>query len=377
MERSMSTRIPAEVFPPGEFLKEELEARGWTQTEFAEIIDKDTRLVSEVISGKRTVTPETAIALGEALGTGPEIWLNLESQYQLSKVRGVEDSIARKARLHSLYPIREMVKRGWLEATRNVDVLQQQLFGFFKISDVEEQPRFLHSAKKTSYEDITSHQLAWLFHARRIAETQLVKPFSEDAVRNALSTLHSFMTAPEEARHAAPLLASVGVRVVFVETLPGSKIDGACFWLDAKKPVIAMSLRHDRIDNFWFVLRHELEHVLQGHGKSEVCLDQEIDSGRPDELPKEERIANVEAANFCVPKAQLDDFVARVTPFFSDQKVCLFANRMQVHPGIVVGQLQRRINRYDLLKKHQVKIRSVVTASGATDGWGNTYPLEN
>lgn len=377
MERSMGTRIPAEVFPPGEFLKEELEARGWTQTEFAEIIDKDTRLVSEVISGKRAVTPETAIAFGEALGTGPEIWLNLESQYQLSKVRNVEDGIARKAKLHSLYPIREMVKRGWLEATRNVDVLQQQLLSFFEITDIDQCPRFLHSAKKTSYENITSHQLAWLFRARRIAESQIVKPFSEDALKKSLPTLHSFMTAPEEARHVAPLLTNVGVRLVFVETLPGSKIDGACFWLDAKKPVIAMSLRLDRIDNFWFVLRHELEHVLQGHGKSEVCLDQEIDNGRPDELPDEERVANAEAANFCVPKSQLEDFVARVSPFFSDQKVCLFAQRMQVHPGIVVGQLQRRINRYDLLKKHQVKVRSVLTASGATDGWGNTYPLES
>jgi HTH-type transcriptional regulator/antitoxin HigA len=77
----------AEVFPPGEFLREELEARNWSQTELAEIIGRPVRLINEIIAGKKAITPETAIQLGESLGTGPEVWMNLESQYQLSKVR--------------------------------------------------------------------------------------------------------------------------------------------------------------------------------------------------------------------------------------------------------------------------------------------------
>ena len=59
----MNERIPAEVFPPGEFLRGELEARGWTQTEFAEIISRPTRLVNEIIAGKRGITPDTARGL--------------------------------------------------------------------------------------------------------------------------------------------------------------------------------------------------------------------------------------------------------------------------------------------------------------------------
>ena len=81
----MNMRIAAEVFPPGEFLKEELEARNWSQVELAEILDRPPRLISEIIAGKRAVTPETAKGLGEALGTGPEFWMNLESAWQLSK----------------------------------------------------------------------------------------------------------------------------------------------------------------------------------------------------------------------------------------------------------------------------------------------------
>src|SRR3546814_13449654 len=90
----------AEIFPPGEFLKDELEARGWSQTELAEIIGRPTRLINEIIAGKRTITPETAIQLGDSLGTGPELWMNLESQYQLSQVRPNDGLVARRARLY-------------------------------------------------------------------------------------------------------------------------------------------------------------------------------------------------------------------------------------------------------------------------------------
>lgn len=97
----MNARIPAEVFPPREFLKHGLDARNWTQVEFAGIIGKDTRLVYEIINGKRAVTPETAIILAEAFGTTPELWMNLESQYQLSKVRVKQSSVSRKAQLRT------------------------------------------------------------------------------------------------------------------------------------------------------------------------------------------------------------------------------------------------------------------------------------
>ena len=85
----MNARVPAEVFPPGEFLREELEARDWSQQELAEIMGRPARLISELISGKRAVTPETAKGLAEAFGTSPDYWMSLESQYQLSDRKSV------------------------------------------------------------------------------------------------------------------------------------------------------------------------------------------------------------------------------------------------------------------------------------------------
>ena len=75
--------MPAEVFPPGEFLRDELEERGWTQVELADILGKSIPLVNEIILGKREITPATAHALAAVLGTTAQYWLNLESVYRL------------------------------------------------------------------------------------------------------------------------------------------------------------------------------------------------------------------------------------------------------------------------------------------------------
>lgn len=68
----MKDRTPAEVFPPGDFFREELEARGWTQKDLADILDQPTHLVSEIIDGKRRISPETALDLARAFGTSAE-----------------------------------------------------------------------------------------------------------------------------------------------------------------------------------------------------------------------------------------------------------------------------------------------------------------
>lgn len=362
----------AEVFPPGEFLREELEARNWTQTELAEIIGRPVRLINEIIAGKKAITPETAIQLGESLGTGPEVWMNLESQYQLSKVRSADDLIVRRAELYSRFPVREMVKRGWITASKNIDVLEQQFLEFFGLKQVSEPMVFCYAAKKTDFDaEASSLQLAWLRRAWHVAGELITGAYSETALRQALPRLAALRTAPEETRHVARILDECGVRFVIVEPIAGTKIDGACFWLADDKPVVAMTLRLDRIDNFWFVLRHELEHVLLRHGRDQgYILDQEVESESVGQISEEEKIANAAGTEFCVDPAELTGFVARVAPFFKEERVLLFAQRLGIHPGLVVGQLQRRLRRYDLFRKHQVKVRSFVTSSARTDGWG-------
>lgn len=137
---------------------------------------------------------------------------------------------------------------------------------------------------------------------------------------------------------------------------------------------MAMSTRLDRIDNFWFVLRHELEHVLCEHGKTEsMIFDEDLSDENAEGQVEEERVANDAASVFPFSRAEFDGYIARVQPYyFSEQKVLNFAGRLGVHPGIVVGKLQRRFDEYKYLRLHLVKTRQIVIQSVPHDGWGTS-----
>ena len=85
--RSHETIIPAMVFPLGDSIREELVARGWTQRLFATRLGRPTQAVNEIIRGRRQITAETALALGEVLGTSAELWMGLEGRYRLHLAR--------------------------------------------------------------------------------------------------------------------------------------------------------------------------------------------------------------------------------------------------------------------------------------------------
>lgn len=218
--------------------------------------------------------------------------------------------------------------------------------------------------------------MAWLFRVRQIAKEIHCAPFDRARLQEAIDRFLDLRIEPEAVRHVPILLNAAGVRLVIVEALPNSRIDGVCFWLDGNSPVIGLSIRYDRIDNFWFVLRHECAHVLHGHGKETAIVDSDLEGDLSSFIQEEEIIANREAADFCVACDKMQSFIDRKRPFFAERDVLAFAKIQKVHPGLVVGQLQRAMNCYDLLRKHLVKIRKSLAMSVMMDGWGDMVPTE-
>ncbi len=356
---------------PGFYIREELDAREWTQRDLAYILGTPEQAVNMIISGKRGISPEMAKALGEAFDVNPDLFANLQRAYDMARARAPDPGIGRRARMQSAYPVREMIKRGWLQDT-DAAMLEVQMTQFFEVTNINDIPHLQHAARKSSYYDETPpSQLAWLFRVRQIARTMVVGKYSEKALREALPRLRALLLDPEETRHVPRILAECGIRFVIVESLPNAKIDGVCFWLDKNSPVIGLSIRFDRNDNFWFVLRHEIEHVLRRDGQSKEIIDVDIEASPADgALPVEEVAANTAAADFCIPKAEIDSFVARKAPFFAERDVIGFARRINVHPGLVVGQIQKRTQRWDFLRRHLVKVRAHVLPGATADGWG-------
>jgi HTH-type transcriptional regulator/antitoxin HigA len=367
----MTTRTPAEVFPPGDFIRDELDARGWTQGDLAQIMGRPVQLVNELVSGKKQITPETALGLAKAFGDDDALyWMNLDNVYRLAHATPADESVGRRAKLYSRFPVRELLKRKWIEGSDNLDVLEHRVCRFYSIETIDEEPQFAHAAKAAQYDERKPLQWAWLFRSYQLAQGVHAASYSKAKLRTALAKLRELLIAPEEIRQVPKILSDAGVRFVIVEFLPGAKIDGAAFWIDGV-PVIAMSLRFDRVNNFWFVLRHEVEHILNEDGL--LTIDEELTERlqRKDAMPIEEVRANNAAAEFVVPKKELDSFVIRVRPLYSEQRILLFAKRIGVHPGLVVGQLQFRDEvPYTHFHKYLVKIRDIVTQTALTDGWG-------
>ncbi len=374
----MTNRKVAEVFHPGEFLAEELEIRGISQVDLAEILGRDAQLINGIIAGKRSITPETAIGLGKAFGTGAQYWMNLETSFQLSKAKEKDRNESLLMQLYESFPVREMIRRHWIEPSNNVDVLISR-FREFLGDDALNNSLTPDGAFRKSAPDseLSFTEKAWFCRVKQLAKSIFLKErYSEKKLDICLEQLHLLLTEPEEVRKVPRILADAGIRFLIVEHLPKTRIDGVCFWLDEDSPVIALTMRFDRNDCFWHTLIHELIHVKRRDGLEKEII--EIDLVGENKTASEnrsasEKLVDSEAANFLIPKNKIESFIARIRPHYYKIKIMSFSQLNNVHPGITVGQLQHR---KEILYSHNremlAKVRNFITPYAFTDGWGHT-----
>jgi HTH-type transcriptional regulator / antitoxin HigA len=361
------TNINDALFSPGEYLKDELEARGWTQEAFAHILGRPYKTVNQILNGTKSITPQTAQELAAALGTSAELWMNLESAYRLSLESEEQGEIVRRAKLYETAPVKDMIRRNWIKDYEDVNELEKAVEKYFSTP--------LTAAARKSTTHITPAQRAWIYRANHLAKTITVDPYKKEKAVKLLDELHALTTSEHEVRRIPKILANMGIRFLLIEHLPKTKIDGATIWLDDESPIIVLSMRYDRIDGFWHTLSHELSHVLNG---DKFSIDNNlIDSDKigTEEQDEDEIRADLEASNFLIPQNIIDSFIARHYPRFSKLNIIRFANLHQIHPGIVVGQLQhKKAIKYSHSREMLVPIRKELDDVTLSDGWGH-YPI--
>jgi HTH-type transcriptional regulator/antitoxin HigA len=370
---------------PGQLIAALLSERGWTQRVLALVLHMDETGINKLIADKRSIDANLALILEEVFQVPADQFLALQNSYELAKARISFKSDTGRATRGLLYgdlPIAEMIKRGWISAENVKDTItvERELVRFFGANRVEDIEILPYAARKTATNTAaTPPQLAWLYRVMQIAKDILVKPYSRQGLVASLPKLRSLTISPEGVANVPRILAECGVRFVIVESLTAAKIDGVCMWLNDTSPVIGMTIRFDRIDNFWFVLRHEIEHVLKNHGMDAIIIDANLEGERAGTGPSvqdEERVANGAAQEFLIPEAQLEAFISRKAPFFSERDMIGFAKLMRVHPGILAGQLQRKTGRYDRFREHLAHVRANIIPNALTDGWGNLVPVD-
>lgn len=340
---------PARLTPPGRILKQELEARGWTQRDLAAILGRPEQMVSEIINGAKQITPETSVELAQAFGTSPEFWHNLEANYRLELARrqGVNDAIARRSRLYTALPLREMARRQWVTLCESAAELEDEVSRFLGAPILPEAPvlavRFRAS---TTRAPLTYAQLAWLRRAETLARPQQVAPWQPANLEPLVADLMLLTRRAEDTTAVPSVLARWGVRFVLLRHLEKTYLDGAAFWVEGS-PAVALTLRYDRIDSFWFTLLHELAHLAEGD--ETVYLDV-LENGQGEEVAAEaapaepdphEEAANRLASRWLIAPESFQSFVAATAPYFSRARIEAFAASQGRHPGIVLGRLQR------------------------------------
>jgi HTH-type transcriptional regulator/antitoxin HigA len=356
-------KTPFLVIHPGKSLQDELEARGLTQSEFAEIIGRPARTVNEIINGKRSITPETARMIAAALGTSADLWLGMQADYDLyalrekSKVKEYE--VKERSRLYLLFPIPELVRRNYLaKKIKGADELSSAVLKLFNKSSIEQFNRdtCLANFRTSKAGDIVKNYLkSWVLLGKEQAAKMLVKgSFDPIALEKFAFEIKKYSLEKGGITKVIDELSKLGVRMIFLPHFSKTRVDGAVTWLDRNNPIIIMSLRYDRIDNFYFTLVHEIGHILKHPNEA---FSDDINNTGDDDKENEANDFASEAFGFNVIVEELKRRKLNV-----DATIITSISRdLGIHPGLLVGRLHyEHILEYGQYRKALVRIKDMI-----------------
>ncbi|MDN5215573.1 ImmA/IrrE family metallo-endopeptidase [Fulvivirgaceae bacterium BMA12] len=333
---------------PGEALNYFLNDENWTQDDFSYIMSISLKHANELIKDKKSISIDVARLLENAFDWPAEDWMNLSIRYQL-EAESKDDKaelVKTRAELSKYMPLNELVKKGWLRY-KSASQLKKQIRTFWNIptnqaldlSFLEEKVADLKYRTSEAFNDKFKefHAIVWaqmaLNHARKIK----VSRYDRAALQELMNELHTYTKAPNGIKRFLSNLEKVGVKFVFLSHLSKTYLDGAAF-LSPDGPVVALTGRYDRIDNFWFTLAHELSHVLlhlTNGGSSSIFIDDTTKKGRDS---KEEKEANGLAEEVLLYEEIVDHFEDS-SNYITVDKIHAFSNEFGLHPAIVIGIL--------------------------------------
>lgn len=302
--------------------------------------------VSEVLSGKRDLTLPMIRALHRHLGIPAEVLIQEPGGTIPDDVEGLD---------WNRFPVIDMVKRGFIKAKTNAKENAERLLRdlMTRAGGLEVAAPFCRKndgARRNAKMD--SYALAgWCLYV--LAEAVASKPkkaYRKGVITRAflreVAKLSAFDDGPKRAK---AFLAEHGIILVVAPHLPNTYLDGAAMLLADGTPVIGMTLRYDRLDNFWFCLLHELTHIARhlADGGERLFVD-DFDLRAKDD-DEREREADEWAEEALIPRKEWDEHPAQDAPYPSN--VMALAQRVGVHPAIVAGRIRWRDRNYRILSQ--------------------------
>ncbi|WP_339950034.1 XRE family transcriptional regulator [uncultured Albimonas sp.] len=245
------------------------------------------------------------------------------------------------------FPAREMAKRGWFDVPRKSDVHQLARDYFMRAAGPQFASAYhrkkMHGGSVPNEYALLAWQARILERARNIVETRDPPDFVADD--RWIADLVALTRHKDGPKRAQTLLLSKGIILVTEKHLSGTYLDGGAMLDRDGRPVIGLTLRFDRLDNFWFVLLHELGHVFLHlmDGLRYDFFDEEETAGDD----KIEREADAFALNSLVPEAKWDECLSRFA--LSEEAVRIDAKNLGIDPSIIAGRIRKERGDYTIL----------------------------
>lgn len=305
--------------------------------------------VSEVLSRKRPLTLSMMRSLEAGLGIPAKVLLKEGDEF-----RDQGDIVWKK------FPIKEMRKRGYFgnKSLKKIDI-KDLMESFF--SPIGSPASILGILRKSNYvrtsRPMDKHALSvWSsFVLREAAKIKYSTTFKHKKINLVLmQKVVKLSTDPNGPILAADILRKLGIGLIIEPHFPKTYLDGAVIMTDKKHPVIGLTLRYDRLDNFWFTLMHELAHIVLHYNNSINLFYDDLDKQDSTEIEKE---ADQLASDALIPAGIWENSPARLIP--SPIAAESLANELGIHVAIAAGKMRHEGSRYLYLNRivNQAKVR--------------------
>ena len=332
----------AEFDDPVEAIKFYMTQNGLNQRDLVPMIGSRSK-VSEVLSGTRSLTMPMARALHRHLGIPAEALLKEPAVY----AGDTEDEIDWRR-----FPISEMAKRGWIDQRGNprdhAEELVTELMN--KAGRIQATGVLYRKTDQNRANAKTDPYAlkAWCWQVLAQANQRKLSADYRQAGDQAelLNQVARLSPAIDGPKQAVDFLAEKGIAVEIVRHLPRTHLDGAAMKSATGRPVIGLTVRYDRIDNFWWVLMHELAHVVRHLPETDETFIDDLGIASTD---AKEADADDFAYECLVPEAIWQESGVLDNP--SPMAVIALAQEVGIHPAIVAGRVRRQLQKYRLLSQ--------------------------
>ena len=259
------------AFHPGYYVAEIVEDMGISQAEFATRLGTTPKNLSTLINGQISLSNDIAKKLASMLGTGVDVWLNLQKSFdeKLLEIQG-EKELDEQIEIANQIDYSFFEDVAGLPPVENVYEKIANLCKYFMVSNLNimAQPDFLVNFRKGINDFQTINLInsrAWIQTAINCSKNIKTEPFNADKLRSCLPEIKSMMEQKPEVflPRMHEIFAGCGVAFVLLPCLKNSGVNGAVKWISGGRVVLAMNNSEIDTNQFWFSLFHEIKHVLQ------------------------------------------------------------------------------------------------------------------